>query len=325
MELRELKSFCIAAKLRSVSKAAERLGIGQPTVTTHIKKLEEEFGVALFDRVKRPIQLTLAGTALAEMASPLVEGVDELIVKTAHAAEEGPVRIASTADMIPHTLLQAVRAFIMAHPHIHLRIRSETRQKVLQMVKDGEVDIGIVPGTESGADFEFEGLCAYERVLITPLGHPLTKEPLTSLGQIVRWPLILKGEGSYTRTILEEEFRRRGFSCEIVVELESMEASKRYVALGVGVSVGPRLAIDPEDAERLGIVSMATLLPVEQAGVVTLRRKTLSAPAQSFLAVMRETLANAAVPHVREVGLLPPIPMRSVTSPQQAVTRSRGR
>ncbi|MDO8751851.1 MAG: LysR family transcriptional regulator [Dehalococcoidia bacterium] len=291
MELRELRSFCAAAKLRSISKAAEQLGMGQPTVTMHIKKLEKEFGVALFDRVKRPIQLTLAGAALAELAVPLVEGLDNLVVRTTQAEEVGPVRLAATTDIIPHTLLLAVRAFLLSHPHIHLHIRSETRREVLQMVRDGEVDLGLVPGAESGADIEFEGLFAYERVLITPQGHPLAKEPLTSLAQIARWPLILMRQGSYTRTILEEEFRRRGLSYEIVVELDSMDTIKRYVAVGMGISVGPGLAIDPEDTEKLGITSMATLLPVEQAGVVTLRRKALSAPAQSFMSVMRDTLA----------------------------------
>ena len=75
MELRQLRSFCMAAKLRSISKAAEQLGSGQPTVTTHVKKLEEELGTVLFDRVRRPIQLTPAGAALAKLAAPLVEGI----------------------------------------------------------------------------------------------------------------------------------------------------------------------------------------------------------------------------------------------------------
>ena len=78
MELRQLRSFTTAARLRSVTRAAEQLDIGQPTVTTHIKKLEKELGKVLFDRVRRPIQLTRAGAALAHLATPLVEGIDAL-------------------------------------------------------------------------------------------------------------------------------------------------------------------------------------------------------------------------------------------------------
>jgi len=293
MELRELRSFSTAAKLRSISKAAEQLGIGQPTVTMHVKKLEEEMGGPLFDRVKRPIQLTLTGAKLAELATPLLDGIDSLVARTYEAESEGPVRVGSTYDMVPHTLLAVVKAFIALYPHVHLEIRSETAREVLRMVEDGEVDLGIVPGLERRAGLDFQGLFVYERVLITPLGNPLLQSPLRSLDQIAEWPLILRRRGTHTRTMLEEEFRRRGLSYEIIVELDSMDMIKRYVALGLGISVGPELAIDPEDRDELGIIPMTTLLPVEQAGIVTARGKTLSTPLQNFITVMNDTISPA--------------------------------
>ena len=68
---------------------------------------------------------------------------------------------------------------------------------------------------------------------------------------------------------------------------------KRYVALGMGISVGPRLAIDPEDHDSLGVVSLAHILPVEQGGIVTLKGKQISKPAERFISVMKDTLAAA--------------------------------
>ena len=293
MELRELRSFCTAARLRSISKAANNLDIGQPTVTTHVKNLEKELGKMLFDRVKRPIQLTLAGQKLFEMAAPLVEGIDALAASTSKEEMEGPVSIAATHDIIPHTLLRVVKAFESRYPHVLLRIRSDHRTDVLERVANLDSDIGIVPGPELGSAFDFEGMFSYERVLITPIGHPLLKAPLTSIDQIAQWPLILMGPHTTTREMLESEFRRKGLSYGVVVELDSMDMIKRYVALGMGISVGPRLAIDPGDQKTLGVVSLATLLPVEQAGAVTLRGRTLSTPARNFLSVMRKTLAKA--------------------------------
>ena len=293
MELRELRSFATAARLRSISKAAEQLGIGQPTVSTHVRKLETELGMVLFDRVKRPLQLTLAGARLSELARPLVDGIDELATAASLAEETGPVRVASLHDIIPHTLLRVVRVFMALHPHVHVRIRSGHMEEVLDMVEDGDVDMGIMPGPGRGEEFDFQNLFTYKRVLITPLGHPLLDAPLDSLDQIAEWPLILMGRQTYTRTMLEAEFRRHGLDYEVVVELDSMDMIKRYVALGMGVSVGPHLAIEPEDHEQLGVVSLDNLLPVEQAGIVTLRGKTLSAPADKFIAVMKDTLAPA--------------------------------
>lgn len=290
MELRELRSFVHAAKLRSISKAAVQLGIGQPTVTTHIKKLEEELGMVLFDRIKRPIQLTLAGERLSELATTLVEGIDSLGAMTSMAEEYGPVKLASTPDIIPHTLLRVVRVFMDKYPHVHLRMRSQTRNEVVRMVKEGEVDLGIVQHPEKSEDCDFQGMFLYERVLITPLGHPLTKVPLETINQIAEWPLILMGPGTSTRMVLEAEFRRKGLDYDIIVELDSMDMIKRYVALGLGISVGPRLTIEPQDQKELGVVTMANLLPVDQGGVVTLKGKTLSTPARNFIETMRDVL-----------------------------------
>jgi DNA-binding transcriptional LysR family regulator len=291
MEMRELRSFCAAAKYRSISKAADSLEIGQPTVSTHIKKLERELGTELFDRVRRPIQLTPSGAALARLATPLVEGIDGLATTAAAAEEESQVSLAATHDIIPHALLRVVGFFLRTHPHAHLRIRSGLMAEVMDMVAEGEVDLGLVPAPDRSAEFEFLGLFAYERVLITPLGHPLLDRPVTSLDQIAEWPLIMRGPGTYTRSMLEGEFNRRGLSYEILVELDSMDLIKRYVALGMGVSVGPRLAIEPEDQAELGVVSLANLLPIEQAGIVTLRGKTISTPAQAFISVIKDTVS----------------------------------
>ena len=100
MELRELKSFVTAAKFRSISKAATDLGLGQPTVTTHIKKLEKELNMVLFDRVTRPIRLTLSGQTIFDLSQPLLDGLDSLAVRTSEAEERGPVTVASTPFMV---------------------------------------------------------------------------------------------------------------------------------------------------------------------------------------------------------------------------------
>ena len=293
MEIRELRSFCSAARFRSVSRAAEHLGMGQPTVTTHIKKLEAELNTVLFDRVKRPIQLTLAGKRLQELAVPLVEGLDSLVQSTADAEERGPVVLAATPDIIPHTLLSVVRVFTSLHPHIHLTIKSAPRTQIMRMIADGEADIGIIQHYDRDEAFQFEGLFVYERVLITPSDHPLAREPVEAIEQIAQYPLIMMSEGTHTRDLLESEFKRRGISYEIVVDLDSMDMIKRYVALGMGISVGPRLAIDPEDHDSLGVVSLAHILPVEQGGIVTLKGKQISKPAERFISVMKDTLAAA--------------------------------
>jgi DNA-binding transcriptional LysR family regulator len=265
-------------------------------VTTHVRKLERELGMTLFDRVRRPIQLTPAGVGVAALVTPLLEGIDALAEGAARGVEEGPVAVAATHDIITHALLRVVRVFLRIHSHAHLRIRSGLMREVLEMVSDGEADLGVVPTTVSSDEFNFTGLFAYERVLITPQDHPLLDGPLTSLAQIAEWPLIMRGKETHTRALLDGEFKKRGLDYEVRVELDSMDMIKRYVALGMGVSVGPMLAIEPADREELGIVGLSSLLPVDQGGIVTLKGKTLSTPAQSFIKATKDTLSVLRTP-----------------------------
>ena len=291
MELRELKSFVTAAKFRSISKAATDLGLGQPTVTTHIKKLEKELNMVLFDRVTRPIRLTLSGQTIFDLSQPLLDGLDSLAVRTSEAEERGPVTIASTPDIIPHTLLRVVKVFNSLYPNVYLRIQSATRTEVIGMVRTGEVDAGVIQHPDRGDDLHFEPLFLYERVLIAPKGHELLSTPMTSLDSIAKYPLLLMARGTYTRHILEQQLQKRGLQYEVIMELDSMDMIKKFVTIGMGVSVGPRLAIEEEDLDHLGMVSLANFLPVDQAGLITLPGKTLSTPAGQFISVLRDTFA----------------------------------
>ena len=283
MELRQLRSFCVAARLQSISKAAEFLDIGQPTVTTHIKKLEEELGLILFDRIKRPILLTTSGESLNELAIPLIDGIDNLTANTSKLILESPVLIGATYDIIPHLLLPSVQFFNKSHPQARLNIRSGHRHEVIKMVENREVSFGIIPGREQSKGLTFKRLFKYERVLITPLGHPLLKKPVKSLADIVKYPLILLEKHSYTRITLEEEFTNQGLEFQVVMELDSMDFIKQFVSIGMGVSIGPLLAIEQKDLEKLGVIRLDNLLMEDEGGLIIRKTQSQSKHALSFM------------------------------------------
>ena len=292
MDVRELRSFSVAARLRSISRAAEQLEIGQPTVSTHIKKLEQELGTPLFDRIRRPIRLTLAGEKLFELAGPLVEGIEGLAASTQNAQSEGPVTVAATANLTQF-LLRAVEAFRDENPRVHLRLRSRLRSEVIEMVSQGEVDFGIVPGADPDPSLEFEGLFPYERLLITPLNHPLLDElPLTSFDLIAAYPLIMMGPGTYTRSAVEAEFRRKGLDFDIMMEADSLDLIKRYVGHGYGVAIIPRVVAEAGDEETLGVVPLGHILPVDRTGLITLRGHALSVPAAALIEEVKTAAAE---------------------------------
>jgi DNA-binding transcriptional LysR family regulator len=283
MELKELRSFCTVARLRSMTKAAEFLDIGQPTVTVHIRKLEQDLGLTLLNRVRRPLELTSAGAVVAEMAMSHVDALDSLRSGALKAEVTHDVSVVSAHDLIPHTLLRIVRAFRTRYPDVQINIRSGLSRDIRRLVADGIMDVGFVSRPVKSPELEYHRLFSYEHVLITPPGHPLLDLPEVTLGDIARWPLILTQPGRFTRELLETEFRRLGHDYDVVMALPDMDMIKPYVAMGLGVSVGDSLAIEPEDEAELGVISLAGILPIEEAGFVTLRGGALSTTAQRFI------------------------------------------
>ena len=130
---------------------------------------------------------------------------------------------------------------------------------------------------------------------MAPLGHPILEEEITLPGTDHPVAPGAHGPQTLTRTVLEEELRRKGLNYDLALELDDLDMIKRYVATGIGISIGPRFAIDPDDHKRLGVYSLMNLLPVEQAGILTLRGKSLSKPARNFIAVTRETLRGCSL------------------------------
>ena len=200
MELRELISFYHAARLRSVSKAARALELGQPTVTTHLKKLEDEFGITLFDRIKRPIQLTSEGVTLLELVTPVVESVDLLKTQMDYAERRGSFVVGAYSDMVRHLLPESVKSFRSRFPEVRIRLLARPYATLMQLVKSGEIDLALCsPPPLDEPSLGFQGLFPYNVVLLTPPGHPLLEKQVVELRDIAAWPLILAGPGSQTR------------------------------------------------------------------------------------------------------------------------------
>ncbi len=283
MDFRELRTFCTVAKLGSISAAARALDLGQPAATKHLKKLEEEVGVSLLQRGKRPIQLTTAGTVLLEMAGPLVEGMAALESFRFDVDRSATVTIASTAVLIAQVLPAPVRSFRQKHQGNLLRLWPRGEADILAMVASGEADLGVVPTADVPVGFDFAPLFTIGRTLVAPKGHPVSDLPEVTFSTLARWPLVMLGVRSRTRRLLDEAFQRRSISYELAVETDSLEAIKQYVAGGEGISILPDISVSPADAAELEVLPLPNLLPEDVVGVVTLRGRPLSQAAQAFI------------------------------------------
>ena len=294
MESIELRSLCTSSRLNSISKAAKILGLGQSTVTTHIKRLEDELGVKLIDRAIRPIRTTSAGARLVQLATPILGKIDSFIGELPEANQETPISIAAAQDQIPGLLRDVVLEYRSLYPKTQLQIRSGILSEATEMVAEGIVDLGLLARPEDQSGLDFERLIEFERVLFTPLGHPLLAFPIVSLEQIVDWPLIVLRKGTCTRTAIDAAVKKSGLKYDIVIELDNMDLVKEYVAKGLGIGIGGRSHSDSPSKAKIGMLSLSHLLPPGEVGIVTIRGKTLSPSAALFVQAARKAFASSA-------------------------------
>ena len=283
MELKSLMTFSTVARLRSFTRAAEYLDIDQTTATKHVQQLEEELGIQLVYRGSRPVQLTVAGSELIGVALPILDDISRLSGWTPSVGTHGALMVATTHEIASNVLPDVVSQFRQQLPHVSLRLYTRRNAEILRSLEDGSVEIGVVPSAVTAKRFEFRSLFSVTRELIVPMGHPLLEEASLSIESLATWPLILPGMQSRTRTMVESAFRRKGLEFEVAVELDDMDLIKTYVAAGIGITICPSLYVGAEDRQRLGVLSLAGLFPVEVAGIVTVKDKPISNAGQTFI------------------------------------------
>ncbi|MDA0265137.1 MAG: LysR family transcriptional regulator [Chloroflexi bacterium] len=291
MELRQLISFYHVARLRSVSKAARTLELGQPTVTTHLRKLEDEFAITLFDRIKRPIQLTSEGAILLELVTPVVQAVDTLKIQMDYSERRGSFVVGAYPDLVTHHLPPGIQVFSRTYPDVRIQLVARPYTPLLRLVKSGEVDLAFsAPPPADDQAFDFKKLFDFDIVLMTPLGHPLLKQGKISLKDLSPFPLILSGPESMTRQKVEQELRNEGVSCDVVLAMDDTASIKRYVETGMGVAVCADFTLHQQDHQRLGVVRLDHIFASSEIGVCTLKGKFQGQAVRNFIDILSDEM-----------------------------------
>ena len=291
MELRELISFYHVARVRSVSKAARTLELGQPTVTTHLRKLEDEFGITLFDRIKRPIQLTSEGLTLLELVTPVVTSIDALKTQMDYAERRGSFVVGAYPDLVTHHLPAGIQKFRDDYPDVRIRLLARSYNPLIQLVRSGEIDLAFCSSPPADdSSLEFKELFKYNTVLMMPPGHELLNGQPIGLEDIVRFPLILPAPESQIRQRVEQAFKAHGLTPDVVLALDDTESMKRYVEIGMGIGIGADFTLHAEDHHRFGVVRLDHLFPGSTIGVCTLKGKFAGQAVRNFVEMLSDQI-----------------------------------
>jgi len=285
--LRQLRAFCVAAQTGNISRAAERLFSSQPAVSQLIKSLESDLGVLLFERHGPRIQLTDDGRAFLDITLPLLEELDNLPATFAERRGDitgGPLDIAAGESTILYLLPEYVYRFSIDYPQVELRLHNVTGRDGLAMLRNGEVDLAVGSMIDIPHDISYVPTFSYDPMLITDLDHPLAGRKQVTLEEVSECGLILPPRHLSTWHIVDLVFHQHGLNYKVVLEAGGWEIIKRYVALGMGVSIVTSICLTGE--EPLAAIPLTEYFPRRSYGIVLRRNKQLSPQARRFVQIL---------------------------------------
>ena len=262
MDLRQLEIFAKVAELKSFSRAAEALSLTQPTVSEHVRSLEDELGVRLLDRLGRGASATPAGQLLLHHSLRLLA-----LAREARQAMDGFLgrmsgELLVAASTIPgeYILPPLIGRFKEKFPDISITLLIGDSQAAVEWVSEGRAELGVVGAKLPQRGVDYRELMADEIVVIVPAGHPLQGRAEVTVDELRAEPLIIRERGSGTRAALERALGEAGLDLNafrVVGEMGSNQAIKQAVKARVGVSLVSRRAVDDEC--RLGLLGCVPL------------------------------------------------------------------
>jgi DNA-binding transcriptional LysR family regulator len=283
--LKPLRAFCQAARLGSVSRAAEALFLSQPAVTLQLQALERDIGSRLFERIGRRLSLTREGAALYELARPLVDGLDGLEGEFRNRLKGlagGELHVAAGSSTILYLLPPLVQAFKKAHPDIQLVLHNVTGQDGLGLLRSDAVDLAVGSMLEVPSDISYAPVYSFDPMLIMAKGHPLAAKNPLRLEDLSPHGLILPPKRLTTWRLVDLVFQQRRVPYTVALEVGGWEVIKQYVAMGLGISIVTGICLTDADRNKLEARNLREYFPPRSYGVVVRKGKFLSPQARAF-------------------------------------------
>lgn len=254
MELKHLATFVAVARHLNFTRAARELGYVQSSVTAHIKALETDIGVPLFERLGRRVVLTPAGEELLEHAQYLVSYADEVQQAVREAAGDphlisATLRIGAPESLCAYRLPPVLRALQVQFPRMRIIFGAADRTSLLTALSEGTADAGfLIEESVTAPAITAERITKERMLLVAEPGHHLAGRDAVRTSELASETLLLMERGCAQRDVIEAELKRSGIEPPSI-EFVSIEALKRNAAAGLGVAMLPAVTAD-DDVER---------------------------------------------------------------------------
>ena len=296
MNLRDLHYLVALSEHRHFGRAAAACFVSQPTLSTQIRKLEDELGVALVERAPRKVMLTPIGHDIAERARRIVGDVEQIreSARRSQDPEAGTVRLGVFPTLGPYLLPHAVPRLHARFPHLELLLVEEKSDVLLARLHEGRLDAALLALPVHDEQLHAEFLFEEPFVLAVPGAHPLARRDSLALEELSDQKLLLLADGHCLRDQALDVCRLSGASEQGEFQATSLETLRQMVAANVGVTLLPMLATRPPVAQsdNIRLLGFSDSRPSRRIALVWRRSSAMTAFLHDLAGIFRQLPAE---------------------------------
>ncbi|MGD8833936.1 MAG: selenium metabolism-associated LysR family transcriptional regulator [Desulfobacteraceae bacterium] len=298
MDLWQLQIFCKVIELKSFSKAGQAVHISQPTVSSHIKDLEEHFSTQLLDRMSRQVFPTKAGELLYDYAHRLIALRNKTEAAMAELTGQIRGRITIGGSTIPggYLLPQVIGIFSNAFPEVRISMVVGDTSEILDKTISGHIEVSVVGALAKEKILTQSALVDDEMGLVVPRGHKWAKRKRIKLQELIEEPLIIREPGSGTLKSLESALQKKKITIgdlNIIAEMGSTEAVRQAIKCKVGISILSAIAVSEEcRSGQLKVLKIEELDLKRHFYLTTHRQRSPSPLCRAFIDFITRNIDN---------------------------------
>lgn len=253
MDERKLTIFYEVAKKLNMTESAKSLYMSQPAISQAIKELEHSLDTKLFDRIGKSLYLTHEGEIFFNYTRRILNLHEEAFktIRDINHSINGKLKIGASTTIGIYIMTDIIGDFIKQYKDVDISITIENTEHISHMVLENKIDFGFVEGPVSSNEIHVEHFCSDELIFILPNNHPWTKMNTLDPKLLENEKLIMREKGSGTREIVESILNSQHINYNVSLELGNIEAIKKAVIAGLGISCISKRCVTEEMKNNL--------------------------------------------------------------------------
>lgn len=294
MNIRDLTYLVAVADFRHFGKAAEACFVSQPTLSTQLKKLEDELNVLIFERNNKQVMLTNAGKVLITQARTILREVDELkqLAKLSSDPMSGPFKIGIIPTLGPYLLPHIISPLKARFPKCEFFLVEAKTEDCLKELQEGKLDAAIMALPVAETHFHCQPLFKEDFLLAVPKAHRLSKKKSIKLSDLDDETILLLEEGHCLRDQALDICSNNNIHEKVGFRATSLETLRHMVAVGSGITLLPQLAVttNPENNKSLSITPFQSPTPKRELAMIWRKHTARKACSEAIADLIQQTI-----------------------------------